>query len=445
MSSGEDASLPSLDNLNSCQVLTVVTDKESEITSIKCKGCGQRVARISQAAACTNCNAVFHNRCTTRGKCCATRLIRQMSGNEEDDAMCKMDMLAKENEELKSRNILLEDKLHINEKEIIALQAVNKELSDELREYQDKFITKKDFEIKLETIFNEIKTLKDKLNFSSCNISQNTYSNIASKVITPCEKSAKATIKSSDHILVVKNTVESNNCDILNSLKSKIYPNKENIKINQTKIIKDGIIFNCNTEDSLIKLKNSIEANFSNEFSVNKKNKFNPRVIVKNVSNKYDNNSFVDDICDCNVTLNSARKEIKVITTIKGKFSTNYVLELSPKTRKAILDLDNTVYTSWEKCFVEDHHYIMRCFKCTGYGHIQKDCKSKKIVCFKCGEDHWGRDCKSTTYKCTQCAELNTKDTKMTNKLAEDHCATDKACPQYQKLLNKLKSNINYE
>ena len=59
-------------------------------------------------------------------------------------------------------------------------------------------------------------------------------------------------------------------------------------------------------------------------------------------------------------------------------------------------------------CPVERRYAVKQCYKCQGFGHVLKDCKSVSPKCFRCAGDHFGRDCdkRAKEYrKCSNCAE----------------------------------------
>lgn len=48
---------------------------------------------------------------------------------------------------------------------------------------------------------------------------------------------------------------------------------------------------------------------------------------------------------------------------------------------------------------------ILQCFKCKKIGHSANFCKSKKLCCPKCGENHLIKDCSSNNMKCVNCGK----------------------------------------
>ena len=81
-------------------------------------------------------------------------------------------------------------------------------------------------------------------------------------------------------------------------------------------------------------------------------------------------------------------------------------------------------------CPVEKRYAVKQCFKCQGFGHVLKDCKSVSPTCFRCAShDHYGRDCDKRSRefrKCSNCAESS-------NPLFQSGCTSHNAasidCP----------------
>lgn len=136
---------------------------------------------------------------------------------------------------------------------------------------------------------------------------------------------------------------------------------------------------------------------------------------------------------------------IKVVKKQSRQYSQNIIIEVSPLVRKAIM-LKSFLYFGWQKCKVDDHLIVRRCFLCQRYGHIKKECKFT-ATCPKCGENHEEKDCNCENKKCSNCFSHNIRNTKnrIANKFSVDHYAYDKKlCSCYIHQLNVLKNKIDY-
>ncbi|GBP79650.1 hypothetical protein EVAR_45759_1 [Eumeta japonica] len=63
----------------------------------------------------------------------------------------------------------------------------------------------------------------------------------------------------------------------------------------------------------------------------------------------------------------------------------NQKAEREPELRYQVIAMDR-VYIEWEAIVVYDHIDVTCCYKCHQYGHPAAHCRSKDIVCSKCGD-----------------------------------------------------------
>jgi len=71
-------------------------------------------------------------------------------------------------------------------------------------------------------------------------------------------------------------------------------------------------------------------------------------------------------------------------------------------------NLPQEVTIGWTRCPVRE--YIprpRRCYKCQGFGHGAKTCRSQKEICANCGKDAHGQPCLKPTI-CPNCGEKHT-------------------------------------
>ncbi|XP_076230262.1 uncharacterized protein LOC143176008 [Nomia melanderi] len=100
-----------------------------------------------------------------------------------------------------------------------------------------------------------------------------------------------------------------------------------------------------------------------------------------------------------------AIKEIKpLFKTGKGN-SKNWVIEVSPKARKALKDRGR-LFLEWQVCHVRDYVVAGRCFRCQAFGHIAKHCRAVADTCGHCAQEgHSFKECPNTKEKpsCINC------------------------------------------
>nr|CAH7762177.1 unnamed protein product [Callosobruchus chinensis] len=226
----------------------------------------------------------------------------------------------------------------------------------------------------------------------------------------------------SNSVLIIKSKDKNEtNSDVLKTVKANVNLAADKIAINGTKLIQNGMLINCSNEESLDKLKSAVEAKFSNKYKITSPSLLNL------------NNTFLED-CD-----------IKVIGVIKLKYSLNFIIEVDPDVRKQIISC-GYLFTSWKKCVVSDHFSVVRCFKCSRFGHAKKDCKNK-TVCSLCSNEHEDKACDSNIKKCGNCFSYNNymmNQTRTYKPFPVDHAASDRLCPCFLERIAVLKSRIDY-
>ncbi|CAM1326026.1 Uncharacterised protein r2_g3498 [Pycnogonum litorale] len=127
--------------------------------------------------------------------------------------------------------------------------------------------------------------------------------------------------------------------------------------------------------------------------------------------------------------------KFKYFTKHRNNSLKNVVLEVNHDVYNRSM-AKGTVMIGWRVCSLFEHISVVRCFNCCGYGHIAANCRQKHQSCPSCGEEHKLNECKSERKSCVNCKRNNTH--------ASDHAATNFDCPSYLKIVNIIKSRINY-
>lgn len=187
--------------------------------------------------------------------------------------------------------------------------------------------------------------------------------------------------------------------------------------------------------------------------------KRNPLVIMKGVPNVIDEADLLGTIADQNPAVATAlaghavdddmkirfkRKNFNFRDQIEREHLTNYVIEVTPAVRTALLGLGR-VNISYSRVFVGDHNSFLQCYKCYGFGHTTKRCESDHDVCGHCAEHHRTSECTTSedlkTIKCINCKKSNVKN-------AVDgttsHRATSRQCPHVSKMFKRASEMTDY-
>lgn len=391
----------------------------------KCEICnsGIRKGRIK----CTNdgCNIVLHSKCF--------EMVAKVFCLRKSDWRCKtcQEVNSNANKPCSSSEELACNDIILLKKDIECLRQENALLKKFVNELEYTNSLQKELLAKEKTV-STFSSVTDKLEIP--------YSHIAAKTPPIYNKNINKSA-----VLVIKSNI--NNINVNTELKKHFNPAHLNVHINNTKEIKNGLIINCENTDSLEKLKNAVVNKFGNKFSVNEQKKFNPRLIIYGVDKLLScddllvkdilsNNDYLKDLPDTN--------NIKIVTKIDRKYSQNVIIEVSATIRNAI-NSKGYLFVGWQKCTVDDHLLVTRCYNCLRYGHLKKDCKKSTPTCPSCGDEHEEKNCTHGEEKrCINCCNFNIRNKNAEN-VPVDHSANDyKTCSYYQYQLALLKNKINY-
>lgn len=120
-----------------------------------------------------------------------------------------------------------------------------------------------------------------------------------------------------------------------------------------------------------------------------------------------------------------AISDIKLLKAIPAKSSTaqHWIIETNLKMRKQLLD-SGYISILFKKHRVVSYIKSTRCTTCQTFGHVKHNCKSKKIYCAKCANEHRTQDCQEEEDRCINC--------KRANLIFTNHNALSPMCPIYK-------------
>jgi uncharacterized protein YerC len=347
-------------------------------------------------------------------------LCKTCSSKSEGEAAAQstdVKLLQKENDYL-MREKWLQDKL------ILTLEVCNKQLQDKLE---------------------DSKNLHQGSSYSAVVKNRTVNKTTLSAVLIPTKTHAST----ADIIIKQDGSGDANDKVALNNIPSIVNPTKLNVKIDHTKFTKNGIVIRCNDETSRSLLKNNLQEGLGQGYTIQDAHKWNPRLIIKGVSSKLVEDVPVDQLIDGIVTLNNLREvsdeitvpDIKLITTLKSGNTRNLVLETNSTTRRKMLAAGR-VFVGWQSCTCDDYIRVIKCYKCSRFGHTQKNCTKANPSYSKCAQNHKTRNCNIKDWKCITCIESNAKF--KTSFLTNHYCGDHDNCATYSKQIAMLQSRIDY-
>ncbi|CAL7932859.1 unnamed protein product [Xylocopa violacea] len=171
--------------------------------------------------------------------------------------------------------------------------------------------------------------------------------------------------------------------------------------------------------------------------------KKSPRIIIYGAPRRENDMETLQAIIDQNFSEQEKKKyaqqtKIAFKTGNKNnKDSCNIVLETSKEAREILIKKER-IYIMWQCCRVQDYIVATRCYKCQGYGHTTKHCRSEGDVCGHCAMA--GHTFKNCPNKCKTAACVNCKKSGK----AHNHSVTDKDCSSYIAAINQVLARTDY-
>jgi hypothetical protein len=172
-----------------------------------------------------------------------------------------------------------------------------------------------------------------------------------------------------------------------------------------------------------------------------------PRIKILNASTldkKYTHDELSELIRNQNRSIFENADEIKIVKIIAkkdqiGMEKTIIIADVNGKLLRKIMK-EKILMMNWKSCRVVEDLSITRCFQCSGYSHISKDCR-RRPTCPKCNGEHQLTECQSSELKCANCVFENLR---LSLNLDIKHAAWDRCCKTMQKKMENKKKIIDY-
>lgn len=296
---------------------------------------------------------------------------------------------------------------------------------------------------RFETIVKLINQLEEKISANNNNVLEEIKKGTACKSFSDVVKNSSA---NENHVVYVKSkSADKNRNETKQQIRNKIDPTKIPIE-GMFNAANDGILIKCSDREATQKVSEEIKKSFNDEFEVTIPTAKNPRIKIVNVFEnvQISHEALSSKIKSQNTEIfdeSSTIKIIKIESNKRNQEMINIIVEIEPKTYQKIMS-KKRLLIGWNSCRIYDAIDLKRCFKCSQFGHLGKDCRAETTCCPRCSKQHELKDCKSRTENCINCIRHNKA--KNTN-LSPKHAAWDNSCPVYQMRLENKKKTIKYQ
>lgn len=166
-----------------------------------------------------------------------------------------------------------------------------------------------------------------------------------------------------------------------------------------------------------------------------------PKVIIYDLPSKVEKEELLDAVeehLNCDLPENWCALARKIINLSKKDVS-NWILKIHLLAWKKMTSGDR-LYVGWQTYKLEKFVKLTRCFKCQRFGHVAKNCLSKKSCGVCTSSNHQTRDCpyknSKEKHRCMNCIRAKFR--------TIGHAATDTECPIFLSRLEEYVEKIDY-
>ena len=201
----------------------------------------------------------------------------------------------------------------------------------------------------------------------------------------------------------------------------------------------------CGSIDQALKLVCDAQSLLSESYDIEKLKALKPRLKIVGMNEEFSETEIIDKMKkQNNLPANADLKVIRMRKQTQRDGDTTVLIIEADASSFSCLMKDQRVNIGWDRCRVYEIIDVLRCFKCSEYGHKAAKC-NKVTCCPKCSQGHPVSECESNVANCINCQNFNiSAKLSAANHLKTDHPAWSSDCPVYQKQLKKSKFRIDY-
>lgn len=201
------------------------------------------------------------------------------------------------------------------------------------------------------------------------------------------------------------------------------------------------IILVCNDKDSIEIVKNKLNSKAKNVLQVSEPKKVLPKIKLVGIDNDLiGNDDLLIVLKENNKDVFNDESEIKILNIKERNKLATALISLDCATFRKCMKKQKLA-VGWTMCKVYEQVDVLRCFKCSSFGHIASNCQKNDHVCPICAGPHEVKSCTSTVLKCINCHLANVK---FGTNCDVAHSSMSIKCPLLAKKTMKRKNEIRY-
>lgn len=242
---------------------------------------------------------------------------------------------------------------------------------------------------------------------------------------------------------VVKPKVKQNTSVTKTDMIKNINPVCSDISLaNVVNVSDGGIMISCLDKDDCNKFKQLADERLTEKYTIKEIPVLYPRVKVVGMSEKLSDDELLNRLTVQNKNEIYSNSDLKLISSAPLRNNKNLfqaVIQCDIATYQRIMLLGK-LFVGYDYCRVFDAINLIRCYKCCGYHHTARNCRSNITICPLCAQNHQMNECPNSEINyCINCHNFN----KITDKpVPANHTAMSNNCYVRLQNLEKLRSNI---
>lgn len=223
---------------------------------------------------------------------------------------------------------------------------------------------------------------------------------------------------------------------LLEKVKQEVNLKDLKVGVKNTRTVRSGVVITCCTSGGASRLKEKLQENFE----VKETTKRKPRIMITRAPLDITAEALRSNIRIFN---DHMEEELFSANNFKPAFQVgkradrnlcSWVVEVDPRTRKAIAENGDFLSIGWSSHKVRDFYSFRRCYKCWAYGHLAKQCKAE-VVCPNCaatGHDSSQCTVRREEFQCINCLKYNRGCHTQESRVDPYHGARDRHCPFFR-------------
>lgn len=223
------------------------------------------------------------------------------------------------------------------------------------------------------------------------------------------------------------------------ALREKVVPSNNTV-CDVRNTARGGVVIECDNLEGTNIIQKDISAQLGENYIVSVPTKRPTKIRIVGMSEQLSAEDLTKTILAQNLELFEENNSIEVVSTFKIKENFGAKLVLDSNSFNKVME-KSKLRIGWDVCRVYEAFDVVRCFNCSDYHHLAKNCTSTKR-CPRCAGEHTLLDCKSTTECCCNCTAAMTS---LKIALDTNHSAWSSDCPVYQRKIRSEQRRTNYK